>query len=335
VIYRILQTATLRPGEDRIEIGRWIAVLAVFLFLALPATACARMDRNTYEFSLICESCHSDLYEEWSHSYHAMSWEDSLFQDMYAAVQASSDEIHCLSCHAPIAWNGGDRKVMEGISREGVNCDWCHTLHTVKGRGDIIEFRSREGNTKVGREGTGKSIYHEIQGEASFGSADFCASCHHYRNTYGVLIYSDYESWKSSSFAARDVTCQDCHMPESTSRASNFGAVRNDISSHRFHGWRSMEMLRKACAFSASLSVSRDSVRIRTTVTNRGAGHKFPGGTPLRELVVRFIGLDGFGEEVFENTRLRYGVELEVPGTDSLNLWEARSIVKDERLVFR
>ncbi len=308
------------------------SVSGVLILLLLAVSGYARTDPNPYEFSLICESCHSELYKQWKSSYHAMSWEDSLFQDFYAPVKAKSDEIECLSCHAPIAWKIGDEKVMEPISREGVSCDYCHTLVSEKERGDIPDFESRAGGKKIGRTGTGKSIYHEIQSEPEFGSPEYCAMCHHLRNRFDVLIYSEYESWKKSSYARRGVTCRDCHMPESAIRASNFGEVRDDVSSHQFPGWRSEENLRRASNFTAALKASRNFVQLSTTVTNRGAGHTFPGGTPLRELVIRVTGIDESGRDLFEETPIRYGVDLEVAGEDSLNIWEARSILRDTRI---
>ncbi len=52
----------------------------------------------------------------------------------------------------------------------------------------------------------------------------------------------------------------------------------------------------------------------------------------MRELVVSFLGMDESGKEIFEDTQLRYGIDLEVPEGDSLNLWEARSILRDTRI---
>ncbi len=308
------------------------AISGILFLSLLTGSGHARTDPNPYELSLICESCHSELYKQWKTSYHAASWEDSLFQDLYAPVKARSEEIKCLSCHAPIAWNTGDEKVMEPISREGVSCDYCHTLFPDKERGDATDFGPRTGGKKIGRAGKGSSIYHEIRGEAEFGSAEFCASCHHLRNQFDVLIYSEYESWRESSYASQGVTCRDCHMPESAKRASNFGEVRDDVSSHQFQGWRSKENLRKACDFKAALTVSRNFVRLSTTVTNRGAGHNFPGGTPLRELVIQVTGIDAAGRDLFEETPIRYGVGLEVAEGDSLNIWEARSVIRDTRI---
>lgn len=287
---------------------------------------------KSYESSLVCESCHSNIYHEWERSFHAVSWEDSLFQDLYAAVKSREEDVKCLSCHAPVAWNSGDTKVMKGISREGVNCDYCHSLSVLRERSGITEFQSRPGNDKVGRTGRGESIYHGIKEEDGFGTADYCATCHHLRNEYGVLIYSDYESWKENRSRTAGKSCRDCHMPESTARASNYGKVRGDVSSHRFSGGHRAEMLQKACTFSATLTVSSDSVNVRTTISNNGSGHKLPGGSPLRELVVSIVGLDGDGRELFEDVGFRLGVEFEMADDDSVDIWNARSILKDDRI---
>jgi nitrate/TMAO reductase-like tetraheme cytochrome c subunit len=310
------------------------ATILLILFL-IPAASWGKTEGEGYESSLICESCHSRIYEEWKGSYHAASWEDSLFQDLYAAVKAKNDDVDCLNCHAPVAVETGDRMVMKAMSREGINCDNCHGLQGLRHLGVIKGSRIKSDRIKVGRVGKGTSIYHGIRGEESLGSAEFCATCHHLRNRHGVLIYSEFESWKKSPYAASGKTCHDCHMPVKTARASNYGPVRDDISDHRFTGWRSIGMLRSACSFKSRLSVSDKSVRITTEIRNKSAGHKFPGGSPLRELVVRFVGLNSTGRELFQNDELRYGVRLEVPEDDSLNIWEARSILEDTRILPR
>ncbi len=292
----------------------------------------AESGRDQFESSIICESCHSDIYEEWKESSHAVSWEDSLYQDSYASVQSGPSKEACLACHAPVALSTGDRLAMRGISREGVTCDYCHTLQSGGSPGSQGTFHSKVGREKVGRISDGRSIYHGIKVEEDFGGARFCAACHNYVNAYGVLIYSDYESWKSSYYNQRGVDCRSCHMPETPGRASNFGNGRDTVPSHRFSGGGSVEMLRKACSFNASLSAGGDSVRIRTSLSNRGAGHKFPGGSPLREVVVKFTGLDPSGRELFEYDSLRYGVEFEAPEGDSLDIWAARSIISDTRI---
>ena len=312
--------------------GALFALLGVLMPSPSPAWEDAGTVSMPYEYSVICESCHSELYTQWKDSYHAVSWEDSLFQDWYAPVRAKSGDVDCLSCHAPVARKTADAKVMASISREGVNCDYCHTLVSEQGGGQTPRFEPHPGRTKTGRSGAGGSMYHEIKAEADFGGAEYCASCHDLRNRFGVVIYSEYESWRASSYARRGITCRDCHMPESRGRASNFGEVRDDVSDHRFRGWRSEQDLREACEFKASLQVFRDFVQVQTVVTNRGAGHRFPGGTPLRELVIRVTGMDEAGGDLFEENPIRYGVDLEIAGEDSMNLWQARSVIRDDRL---
>ena len=312
---------------------KWTVIAgSIFSFLLITTSGESVIERNSHEPSLICESCHSQIFDEWKGSPHAISWEDSLFQDMYAAIRAKDGGVECLSCHAPVALKSGDRLVMEGASGEGVNCDYCHTLQAIPEPAGDLRYGSRPGKVKVGRAGEGRSIYHEILGDDGFGGASYCATCHHFRNPYGVLIYSEYESWSGSPYREQGTTCRDCHMPERTGKASNYGPVRVDCSDHRFSGWRSIELLRQACTFAADLTVTADSIWIRTTLKNHGAGHKFPGGVPIRELVVQILGRDSSGGTIFKDRSIRYGVELEMPEGDSLNVWEARSIIRDTRL---
>jgi hypothetical protein len=316
---------------------RIVLEIVVAALLFVRAAAAAGPGERAYEASLICESCHSGIYGEWEGSSHAAAWEDSLFQDLFAAVRSRAGGVECLACHAPVAVHDRDPMVMEGTSREGVNCDYCHTLRAAGEGGGVPVFRSIPDRTRTGRTGRGSSIYHGIRGEAEFGSPEYCATCHHLRNRHGVLIYSEYESWRRSGYPERGIDCRSCHMPESTAKASDFGSVRGDVSGHRFRGGGSLEMLRKAAGFEVELTALRDSIRVRTAVRNRGAGHMLPGGIPIRELVIRVIGRDASGKDLFEEAPIRYGVELEFPAidsttVDSLNVWDALAVREDTRI---
>ena len=165
---------SLSSGRRRSLRGGILAGTAVLLFFSIRGMR-GEIQRDHFESSLICGSCHSEIYEEWKASSHAVSWEDSLFQDVYAAVQSRGGSSKCLSCHAPVAWKNSDRMVMDRISREGVSCDYCHTLFSGNSPASSPSFRSRIGREQVGRTGAGRSIYHGIKGGEEFGGVEYCA----------------------------------------------------------------------------------------------------------------------------------------------------------------
>jgi nitrate/TMAO reductase-like tetraheme cytochrome c subunit len=48
-----------------------------------------------------------------------------------------------------------------------------------------------------------------------------CGGCHAVTNPKGARIEETFPEWAASSFAERDETCQDCHMPAYEGRAAS------------------------------------------------------------------------------------------------------------------
>ncbi len=202
-------------------------------------------------------------------------------------------------------------------------------------------------------------------------STDICANCHDSGNpllsrdvddTYQLNAYNttapSYEKseqfpldrtwseWSQSAFAQGPIdmggrfggnktmvsTCQDCHMPDTSGRASNwyaFGIYRDDLPQHHFNGsstWqldaianlfpeevdvfriedakqRNLDMIRNA----ASLEVSQSGEWLKVRVINE-TGHKLPTGFPDgRRMWINVVYKENTGLVIDERGNYNFG----------------------------
>ena len=98
------------------------------------AALAAEMDRSGYSSSTVCAYCHADIYESWSRSAHSWSYSDSTFIDGYRQAYVDTKgaaKDHCFKCHAPTTLATKDFEAAMPITKEGVTCDFCHTVEEV------------------------------------------------------------------------------------------------------------------------------------------------------------------------------------------------------------
>ena len=89
-----------------------------------------------YTSAKACASCHRLIHQYWSESAHARAATSPAFlEGLEAAVASSSDKqavrVDCVWCHAPTVLLTGDHELKQQIAREGVSCDFCHTVKDV------------------------------------------------------------------------------------------------------------------------------------------------------------------------------------------------------------
>ena len=91
---------------------------------------------GAFEDTMVCSTCHRDIYNEWSKSMHAYAWEDKWYRPDYLLAHQQTDgatDTLCGACHAPIAARTGllppaDGSKFDAASRRGISCDFCHTV---------------------------------------------------------------------------------------------------------------------------------------------------------------------------------------------------------------
>lgn len=255
--------------------------------------ALPQVNPDGWTSSAVCGECHQAIHAVWRQSLHANSWSNGVFQAGFRRSSESYGEEKsrlCLSCHAPTVRHGGDYAVKESITKEGITCDFCHSVHAVELADPADPVRFAIGKTKYGPLRHAQSPAHQIVHSDLFKRSEFCATCHEYKNTYGVTVLGTFSEWKSSSYAELGKQCQDCHMPLVQGRTVALD-VKSDSSGkvnlHNISGSHDIERVRKAVTLDVvGYEWVSDKVWVFLKVANAGSGHGFPTGLPMHRAVL-------------------------------------------------
>ncbi len=218
-----------------------------------------------------CGQCHALQHHDWRTSRHAHTMQAGILWQFDILDQYESNR--CMQCHAPLAeqkalvaldqgWPdrpavAPPRYVPTDLHRQGLTCAACHV------RGHVRYGPSSA--TGVREDGPGPP-HGGFVASAAFADSRFCSPCHQFPDDgprlNGKLRQDTYNEWKSSRHAAAGTTCQQCHMPD------------------RRHQWRGIgdaDMVRRALTVELQARPLDDAqVMIRASITNTGAGHRFP-----------------------------------------------------------
>jgi len=306
------------------------------------ATPPIKLESNSLNPSARCAECHQEIYATWRRGMHSMATSDPIFEasynQAYRYTAGKAKEV-CLRCHAPVAVHTGDLEMQNPISREGVTCDYCHSVVSV-------DLKKRDNPIGIVLDGVKRgplrvatSPVHKVARSPLHQSSNFCAGCHEYVNRNGLPVLSTYSEWKSSPQATEGKTCQTCHMPLTPGETvpSHLAPARGKINLHDISGWHSVEQVKKAAKVRI-LQVERkagEAVEIQVEVANIGSGHSIPTGTPTRRLVLEVVLFVG-GREVTRFTREYQKKLLDKEGRlifeDYRAMLDARTVMQDNRL---
>ena len=267
-----------------------------------------KVDPDGYTSARICGECHADIYATWKSSMHAFSLADPIFDTAYMqAVRDAGDEARrlCLRCHAPMTLANGDFDLSEGVTRDGVGCDFCHTVTAVHLDNPEAPYSLEPGLVKRGIIKKAASPAHEVAYSELHATSEFCGGCHNYVAASGAAIMSTYDEWRSGPYARQGVQCQNCHMVLGPGKV-----VRADIKPtgpqiHIHSLIHDSDQVRSALALEI-LSSDRSGARLRVDVQveNVGSGHKVPTGLPTREIVLS-VAVDVGGRMFHQERRYR------------------------------
>ena len=259
-----------------------------------------------------CGQCHSAIYREWRTSQHSRAWTDPYFQ---ADWHFDGAKQICRNCHTPLdrqqeqtvlGFRDADkwRPILAPnpafdpvLQHEGVTCAACHL---------------REGKIRAPAtyRPSASSPPHPIETIAD--PNEICIRCHVVQNkrwdtffrfppcgTAAEIASNRGAVAHSGEYVVRGVQelgCVQCHMPAVVRPVVDGGAIRFG----RRHLWRGgHDPAMVASALQASLTerpAPEPGARaFRLTLTNVGAAHYLPTGTPDRYLSVtwRLLGRDG------------------------------------------
>lgn len=271
----------------------WIPVLLIIF----TATSLSQKASKTEDSSLLssksCRECHVEIYDHWKNAMHSMALEDPIFQASYLEAYFNTQgeaKYNCLKCHAPATLVNKDYDLKMEVTKEGVSCDFCHSITKVNIDNKANPFDLELGKIKWGPLSKVSSPAHLTEASPLFKSSELCAGCHEYTNDKGVLILGTYSEWKRSPYASEGTTCQTCHMPLIDGSIVNSkikSSGKKQINLHAISASHSVEQLRKAVRVEIkSINQDKDFIDVEVDVTNVGSGHWVPTGIPTRKLIL-------------------------------------------------
>lgn len=230
-------------------VGIIVVGIAAWTLVAVFRPEAAATTTWAFTSSSQCQTCHAQVYEEWSKSWHAQAWTDP-------EVRALSNDFQntdCIDCHAsrPVYETGVGQRVLPRSARrsEGIDCIACHILpeSAPEARGGALVAGTIDDRTAACRPVAVRSL----------GSPEYCGVCHDQHKTV--------TQWRETQYPARGIGCVDCHMPYRDGDATK---GRN----HTMHGGHDIELVRSAVA----LRAKREAGHVVLEVENVAAGHHFP-----------------------------------------------------------
>lgn len=272
---------------------------------AEPATG-----SGPYASAQACGECHKTIHLYWSESVHARSASRPTYlASLESAVAGASDKDalrrSCAACHAPTSLVTGDYAMQQQVTREGVTCDFCHTVYSVQMDAPPgSRFEAKPGKVKYGPLLYAKSPSHDSEYSALHKASPLlCAACHEYTNAHGVAVLSNYSEWQNGPYRDRGMTCQECHMPTVPGSSVREGLTASErvINLHRMSGGTVPTKVQHGVALRiVSVDQGSASAGVQVVVTNSGVGHAVPGGLPTNALVLS-VGVERPGARELEH----------------------------------
>lgn len=292
-----------------------------------------------------CSKCHQAIHLYWSESAHARAaTSPSFLESLRGATEAGAEREGarrgCVGCHAPTALVSGDFALQKPITREGVTCDFCHTVAAVDLGKREHPFVLAPGPVKRGPLEYATSPFHQTAYSSLHKTSPLiCAGCHEHENAHRVRVLSTYSEWKAGPYPELGQTCQECHMPLAPGRTVKEGldSSQRRVNLHWMSGGSVASRLANALQLRIdSADVGSTTAQIQVAVVNSGVGHSAPGGLSSKSLVLR-VGIDaGPGPLVPSLERVYHRVLRDGKGRDVSTVagefLEAETIGEDTRL---
>jgi len=264
-------------------------MILMLLFLSIPNAHCLTKG-EIIDLTLQCKKCHESIYHKWEKSMHAKSAHDSWVLAMYNGSDipglslGPSYKAHfpespgnCSACHAP---DYSLEKPLETDLNEvkgslGVSCLFCHFVgridHYPDGSHPGILSLNLKDRSQISENITGCLIPHSSLVAKSL----ICASCH-FGKYYDTLVYPSYDEWKKSGVTKN---CQKCH----------FNKKNHELNIDK-------QFLSKAISLEMNTKIDNPFLYIDVAISNTGAGHFFPTGHPIRNMLLTITASESNGK---------------------------------------
>jgi hypothetical protein len=329
-----------------------IARLGVAAVLALVSASGGRAagvaipaGPSAYAPSRECAACHGTIHKFWSESEHARAAQSPGFRAglkaaMAGAADAAAVRRECAWCHVPTALVTADWDAEGEVAREGVTCDFCHTVSGVTLNRAGNPFELSPGPVKRGPMEYAKTPAHETAYSVLHkSSALLCATCHEYTNPLGAPVLSTFTEWDAGPYPARGQTCQECHMPlvPGDTVQEPLQPTQRRINLHRMSGGADAAHMATGLDLRlASVALGATTADVEVVVSNTGVGHSAPGGLSTKSLVLA-VGVDAGGPELVNRRERVYRREMKDAQGRTLSsaadmFLKAASVGEDTRL---
>lgn len=247
-----------------------------------------------------CGDCHEEIYGEWMESMHARAWVDPYFQVDFS--YDGSQQI-CLNCHAPLenqqenlVLGFRDRDKFRPVLKlnpdydptfrdEGVTCAVCHV---------------RDGKI-VGPFETDNAPHPLIIDPEMTTGMKPCERCHVVTGKRWDTFYKMPPCGTVSEIeeGGQEPDCVGCHMPEVV-RPVAFGIEARRGRKHLFWGGHHPEMVKSSLKIEYKKKVDKNNIKYIFALTNIGAAHYLPTGTPDRHFTLELKLIDSKGNIIKE-----------------------------------
>lgn len=226
---------------------------------------------------------------------------------------------NCAACHLPAAAVRApydtDPNSVAGVGKEGVACDVCHKLWSVRLQPSTgLPYPNTPGVLSMdfrrpppGRQlflgpyddvAPGDNTYSPLQNQSQM-----CASCH-FGLFWGAQVYNSFGEWLDSPYSdpIKGRTCQDCHMPRRgatrIARADKGSMEReaNAVFSHLMPGAADIALLQDTASLDLQASRDGNILRVKVIVVNEKAGHHIPTDHPARNILLVVSATDSRGQ---------------------------------------
>lgn len=239
-----------------------------------------------------CKECHESIYDQWKESMHAKAAHDPWVITMYNGSDIAGLSLgpsykgsfpkstgNCATCHAPDyaiedPLNTDLNKVQKSM---GVSCLFCHFVKRIDvyrdGKFSGVQSIRLKGSSQIRKDRDGCLIPRSSLVKKSI----ICASCH-YGKYYDTLVYPSYDEWSKS---ASKRSCQDCHFKEKDHQ------LKIDKS-----------FLSQSIDLKINTRLNRKHLIVEVAITNTGAGHFYPTGHPIRNVILTIQVWDQDGKAI-------------------------------------
>jgi hypothetical protein len=260
--------------------------------LAAAKETPAGLETGKFNSAQACGACHQAIFAKWTNSMHSNSYLDPVFRNaLFKAHYLSQGKAAptCLRCHSPTVAESKDFYGVSEITREGVTCDFCHSIGALEQDTRGVRYQI-DWSEKHGPYSQTASPVHKTGFRPFFEKSEICAGCHDMTMPDGTVVFSTYSEWKASRYAGEGRQCHDCHMPRLAGATVKTGLNvkgHDVINDHQLLGGHEPTQVKRAVTVKVE-SMTRDGDRVRAVVAveNSGAGHYVPTGIPSRKLVL-------------------------------------------------